>query len=596
MGQHFLWQFLRNCSKSIFRTVVSVSLPAIAKLGASVGVNQNADSMRNLDFGLPQIEFSRAVCARYEHDLHVAIAGGEVDHVRNLLPICITCSWHFRNLHTLTTVALWGAIYSRHDAIVHILLDETTAGGAPKLNLVDPTWGDSSLLAAAKFGNAAIVGALLQKGADVTQTDRMGYTALMNAAKNGSDSMVLVMLAHCGDSAMTVVNFCDNDIGSSPLILASWRGHVSTADILLRNGARVDQANKMGKSPLIFATSRGQTAVVQLLLKHGANVNLFDNEGKSALLLAAEYGYQDVMAALIEAEGGCNINQSDKTGNTALMFAAENGDLGSVVDLVKATANVKQVDKQGRSALYFAAANGHLHVIRYLLHAGAEVNQQSEYENTILMVATQAATMLFETVFTLVQAGARVNDRNSLGWSALTYAISQGNKSTVKFLVEDHDATIQAADIAEAENHAEVRLYLQQIKLKKKSSAKKIVSERLQKISGRTSRKSTSVKRVDQVSIEQNNDVRSQTWRGKSFLRLSVIPKCTQRIVNRPPSGSGPSGRGDFSRDSSSSGISNHDLSTTASPDSTKLREPVSFLKKIPVVPFLSGRTAIRVM
>ena len=87
---------------------------------------------------------------------------------------------------------------------------------------------------AAAYGDTAKIKKLIKKGIDVNIRNANGWTALMEASKNGHESVVI---------------------------------------LLLKNGAKVNIKNYGGGTALIWAASNGHTRIAELLLDHGARIN-----------------------------------------------------------------------------------------------------------------------------------------------------------------------------------------------------------------------------------------------------------------------------------------------------------------------------------
>jgi ankyrin repeat protein len=78
--------------------------------------------------------------------------------------------------------------------------------------------------------------------------------------------------------------------GNTPLQLAAWQERPQSADvveILLRNGAGVNESNAEGSTALHHACQNGQTYVVMLLVDHGADVAAATLDGDTPLDVAA---------------------------------------------------------------------------------------------------------------------------------------------------------------------------------------------------------------------------------------------------------------------------------------------------------------------
>ena len=116
---------------------------------------------------------------------------------------------------------------------------------------------------------------------------------------------------------------------------AARSGSDKAAEVLLKAGIEVDNADVDKMTPLMAAAKAGQAEVVQLLLKKGAKVNLKNAAGDTPLLLAAKYGDNpSVVDALII--GGADAKAVDAKGNNAATLAATHGYMNSAKILAKA--------------------------------------------------------------------------------------------------------------------------------------------------------------------------------------------------------------------------------------------------------------------
>jgi ankyrin repeat protein len=77
-----------------------------------------------------------------------------------------------------------------------------------------------------------------------------------------------------------------NNVGDTPLHIASMYRHPEVVELLLSRGAEVNEKNVRGFTPLRFASSTGNTEVAELLLSRGANVNVLDMRDWSPLYTA----------------------------------------------------------------------------------------------------------------------------------------------------------------------------------------------------------------------------------------------------------------------------------------------------------------------
>ena len=112
--------------------------------------------------------------------------------------------------------------------------------------------------------------------------------------------------------------------------------------------------------------------MVQLLITNGANVNQADNFGKSPLYIAANQGKEDVVALLLKS--GADVNQVDKDGISPLWVACNNGKEAAVVVLLDNGADLDQANKDGQKPIDTAGTKR----IKDMLIAHTKKKQQGD--------------------------------------------------------------------------------------------------------------------------------------------------------------------------------------------------------------------------
>jgi ankyrin repeat protein len=116
--------------------------------------------------------------------------------------------------------------------------------------------GTSALASAAWSGNVALVGTLIERGADLV---RHGGDALLMAANAGRSEVVATLLAR------GVPADAPRPDGWTALMTAAWQDHAPVARLLLEAGASPDHHDLGGKSVLDWAReSRGRLVVALL--------------------------------------------------------------------------------------------------------------------------------------------------------------------------------------------------------------------------------------------------------------------------------------------------------------------------------------------
>jgi len=139
---------------------------------------------------------------------------------------------------------------------------------------------------------------------------RSGVILLEVAAYHGNvDAVQQLLKAQPGPN----INHQDA-VGSSPLILAAFEGHLEVTRMLLdAEDIDINQQNNFGYSALMLAAVNGQKDVVELLIKQ-SDINLdlqltrSYKTGYTALDLAKDRGYFDIAELLGSKNAACNKN------------------------------------------------------------------------------------------------------------------------------------------------------------------------------------------------------------------------------------------------------------------------------------------------
>ncbi len=136
------------------------------------------------------------------------------------------------------------------------------------------------------------------------------------------------------------INVQDN-LGYTPLHLASGKGHIEIVEFLLNHGADIELEIFIGDTPLLLAARYardGQYETIKTLLEHGAKVNHKDEDGRTALHKAAAYSGKEIMNLLISY--GADVNARDKYQSTPLHQAAMLNNIEAAKALVEHGADI----------------------------------------------------------------------------------------------------------------------------------------------------------------------------------------------------------------------------------------------------------------
>ena len=329
------------------------------------------------------------------------------------------------------------------------------------VNAKEPAQNQDALMWAAAERHANVVRMLVEAGADLRARTRKGFTALHFAAREGDLESTRTLLAAgvdvnitsepepeekergaaersrsgrtaSGGSAARVspargpAYQATLSVGSTPLLVATVRGHVPLALSLLDNGAdpNVSDAGftalhwaaatwEGGVSNPVYGFSDPMSGIpnrhaklqlVRALLAHGANPNgrmtrrppgfaglgggYEDAPGATPFLLASAAADLEIMKMLLAA--GADPSLVTATNTTAVMAASglnrgigessitESQALATVRFLIGLGADARGATTNGENALFAAGYRGWNTLLEVLIESGADVNAVSK--------------------------------------------------------------------------------------------------------------------------------------------------------------------------------------------------------------------------
>jgi len=307
------------------------------------------------------------------------------------------------------------------------------------VNAKEPAQHQTALMWAAAEQHPKVLQTLIEARADLTAHTKMGFTALHFAARAGDMESVRTLLGAGVDvnirsqpdpepagarrGAALGGNGVTSFPGSTPLLVATVRGHIPLALFLLDRGADPN-AMEAGFTPLHWAAGTWENGLanpvygfvdpvggipdreaklklVKALLAHGANPNLQmtirppsftgtgtggynDGIGATPFIVAANSSDVEMMRILLAA--GANPHLASKTNSNAILAATGlNRGIGEIVDdedraletvkfLLDLGVDPKAVTSYNENALFGPGYRGWNRMLELLIEKGADVN------------------------------------------------------------------------------------------------------------------------------------------------------------------------------------------------------------------------------
>ena len=356
--------------------------------------------------------------------------------------------------------------------------------------------GPRALYQAASNGHTSVVQALLKMKAEHFISDTAtGLTPLQIAAKNGHSEVVAAFFTlpplsvppgHSIDAPHEIS-------GMMALHYAAERGYNEiVTNLVLKHGWDCEDQDSLDETPLIKAARNGKAIVAKTLLEggaypiskggenydvasypfsprpndrarqmaprptaiHHAAANGHENviavlpysdwtcgdQAITALHLGAAYGHPNAVQALLSK--GSKIETKDLGGMTALHYASYNGHSAVVHLLLNKRC---KLETPGVTALHMAACGARTEIINILIAHGAAIDVKTispgdgpggplEEGNTPLHLAAVHADA--DTIRTLVDCGAPLEEIDKDDWTALDFAIYNKKVANVVALIE----------------------------------------------------------------------------------------------------------------------------------------------------------------
>ena len=237
----------------------------------------------------------------------------------------------------------------------------------------------------------------------------------------------------------------------SPIVTASYFGHVTSLKSVLREGVSIDPS--MGCHSIYWASRMGHQSIVDLLLGKGISPDVEVLEGQTCLTAAVQFNHIHVVGRLLEDEGfiaarQCyRVNYAARGGRTPLSIAAGNG----LVEIVRKLLQHPRVqpdieDANKWTPLFWSISGKHLDVLQLLLRdEQVSVNHLDKSgRNVLSWASSEGEHEMVKYLMSLKHLNAHEPDRK--GRTALSWAAGSGHLQTTAYLRRRIDVSTKDND------------------------------------------------------------------------------------------------------------------------------------------------------
>ncbi|KAI1091612.1 putative ankyrin repeat protein [Rostrohypoxylon terebratum] len=320
-------------------------------------------------------------------------------------------------------LAITEAARTGYERIIQLLLEQVT---------IDVDELQTALHWAAASSNTNIIKILVKKIPDL-DTFEWPENIIFQIAAAGLNDLLSTIPRSCLDI---------NKIGSlwraPPLTIATWRGHTSTVNLMLRLDPKPDLTIKdiVGDSVITTAAQGGDPRLAETLLQGGANLETTNENGTRAIEKAIISGAYKTLDTLLKGGYGDTKSKPDG-GEPPLVLAAELGMLECVRVLLNHGAD-PNIECESGTALYKAVSWDHIDVVRLLFEWKHKPDMNVIPEGQRMLLIRAVGTGNTELVSLLIDNGAEIDFVDpdcSYAKTPLCRACKEGDLEMVKLLL-----------------------------------------------------------------------------------------------------------------------------------------------------------------
>ena len=263
--------------------------------------------------------------------------------------------------------------------------------------------------------------------------DRWGNSILHRAARRGTSETCRYLVKR-GISVTA-----QGDGGATPMHAAAARGDRSIMETLLESASTLSPINAKGITPIHIAAGSGQTDILELLLDRGAPADTGDKYGRQAVHFASGANQLQVMKILAEYDPQC-LEAPDYFAQRPLHWTLAYERAEATHWLLERDKPIEMFprDIYGRSPLFFANLTKNESITSRLKESIRSGQEQpfEKYSPPPLHATVQCGDI--ESAHELLEGGVDINDKDSLGRTALHIAAFEQKRGMYDWLREHH--------------------------------------------------------------------------------------------------------------------------------------------------------------
>jgi len=251
----------------------------------------------------------------------------------------------------------------------------------------------------------------------------------------GNDDIIFKYLIEKGAN----YNIKDNS-GNSVISLALATNSTISNYLLEIPNIKIKHSKKLLFNAIGMGDSnlKNVSLLVKYRLSHHLSRRIKNVNGDTPLTFSYKLNHREIFKFLVNY---FYVNDRDNEGFSPLYYAIKENDDEMTKYLIDMGANVKYTDYQGNTYLHTAIENHQRKIIFILLdNSYINVNKANNLGYTPLIILIKSKYSNFETpqdiIYRMIERGSNINDTDNLGNSALFYIIEENMTSLIELFIK----------------------------------------------------------------------------------------------------------------------------------------------------------------